>query len=298
MSWQHTKRYFKVSSFRKYIHLSKICKLVFGQFSGFLARCSVALRMRELCPGLRVCKCICHSLHLCCSEACKVLPRSCEDLARKIYNFFNSSAKRRAQFAEFQIFLELDILRMLHPRQTRLLSLLPVIIRILNQWDASRVFFDAKWLEERLESAERIHILLNDSITKAFYFFLEWILPKVTKMNEYFQSEKSIATFVHERMVSSYTEILTSFTRRDYICMTPVNDIRPGDESKWLPLNQLYLGINVMKQLLLPELSNKQQLVQDFKIKCRLFLVTLCIKLKQRYLFYFLRNKRLFHSEL
>lgn len=248
---------------------------------------NVASRMKELCPDLRVCKCICHSLHLCASEACKCLPRSCEDLARHIYNFFNSSAKRRAQFAEIQSFLDLDVMKMLHPSQTRWLSLSAVIDRIISQWNALRLFFDAKWIEERLESAERIHILLNDPATKTFYIFLQWVLPKVTKMNEYFQSEKSVATFVHDRMVNSYKELLTSFMRRDYICKTPVNDINPKDESKWLLMNQLYLGVGVMNRFLLPELSSKKEVVQDVKTKCRLFLVILCTQMKQRYLLYY-----------
>lgn len=49
---------------------------------------SVASRFRSACPGIYILKCICHSLHLCASEACKSLPRSIEDLARNIYNFF------------------------------------------------------------------------------------------------------------------------------------------------------------------------------------------------------------------
>lgn len=49
---------------------------------------SVATRFMEMCPGIKIVKCICHSLHICSSEACKVLPRSIEDLARDIYSFF------------------------------------------------------------------------------------------------------------------------------------------------------------------------------------------------------------------
>ncbi|XP_052130010.1 uncharacterized protein LOC127751073 [Frankliniella occidentalis] len=45
---------------------------------------SVMTRLKDLCPGIKVSKCICHYLHLCASEACKQLPRSAEDLARNI----------------------------------------------------------------------------------------------------------------------------------------------------------------------------------------------------------------------
>nr|CAH7749980.1 unnamed protein product [Callosobruchus chinensis] len=49
---------------------------------------SVASRFRENFKGIIILKCICHPLHLCASEACKNLPRTPEDLARNIYNFF------------------------------------------------------------------------------------------------------------------------------------------------------------------------------------------------------------------
>lgn len=49
---------------------------------------SVSTRFADLCPGIKIVKCICHSLHLCASEACKILPRSIEDLARDVYSFF------------------------------------------------------------------------------------------------------------------------------------------------------------------------------------------------------------------
>ncbi|XP_022818325.1 uncharacterized protein LOC111350857 [Spodoptera litura] len=47
---------------------------------------SVASRLKENLPGIFILKCVCHSAHLCASEACKELPRRCEDLAREIYN--------------------------------------------------------------------------------------------------------------------------------------------------------------------------------------------------------------------
>lgn len=66
---------------------------------------SVASRMKDLCPGLRVSKCICHSLHLCASEACKCLPRSCEGLARNIYIIFSIIVQREEHSSpNFKIF--------------------------------------------------------------------------------------------------------------------------------------------------------------------------------------------------
>ncbi|CAG9773288.1 unnamed protein product [Ceutorhynchus assimilis] len=68
------------------------CNVMFG------ANNSVVSRLRIDFPGIFTSKCICHSLHLCASEACKVLPRETEAMARDIYTFFNHSSKRQAQF--------------------------------------------------------------------------------------------------------------------------------------------------------------------------------------------------------
>lgn len=61
------------------------CNVMMGEFN------SVASRFKVLCPGIFISKCICHSLHLCSSQACKSLPKSIEDLARNIHNFFKVS---------------------------------------------------------------------------------------------------------------------------------------------------------------------------------------------------------------
>lgn len=67
------------------------CNAMMGQLN------SVASRLTENLPGITILKCICHSLHLCASEACKMLPRRCEDLARNIYGFFKNSSKRQVE---------------------------------------------------------------------------------------------------------------------------------------------------------------------------------------------------------
>jgi len=91
---------------------------------------SIASRMILNYPGISIWTCICHSLHLCASEACKILPKRCEDLVRQIYFFFLMSSKRNAQFVEFQEFCSTPIHKILHPSQTRWLSLHMVVSRL------------------------------------------------------------------------------------------------------------------------------------------------------------------------
>lgn len=115
------------------------CNVMMGKHN------SVVSRLKESCPGLFVMKCVCHSAHLCVSEACKSLPRACEDLTRNKYNYLNSS-KRQSEFKQFQSFLEIDLHKILHPAQTRWLSLCSVVSRLLEQWSALQLYFTDTWI--------------------------------------------------------------------------------------------------------------------------------------------------------
>jgi len=77
-------------------------------------------------------KCTCHSFNLCASYACKKLPRWVEDLARDVHNYIAGSPKRTAFYNKFQKFTKTAVHKILHPIQTRWLSLESVILRLLE----------------------------------------------------------------------------------------------------------------------------------------------------------------------
>jgi len=118
---------------------------------------------------------------LCVSEACKKLPRALEDMARNIYNFLKSSSKRQSELKEFQSFLNLEPHKILHPSQTRWLSLAAVVDRILEQWDSLKLYFTDTYLSQRLLVTEQIYHGLNDMFMKLGYLFLSWALPLFTR---------------------------------------------------------------------------------------------------------------------
>lgn len=86
-------------------------------------------RFKALNPNMFYIRCICHSLHLCASYACKTLPNSVELLPRNIYTFFNHSSKRLHEFKEFQDYFSIKPHKILYPSQTRWLSLEKVVNR-------------------------------------------------------------------------------------------------------------------------------------------------------------------------
>lgn len=244
---------------------------------------SVASRFRLMFPGIFILKCICHSAHLCASEACKQLPRSCEDMARAIFNFLHSSAKRQSTLKQFQKFLDLKPHSILHPSQTRWLSLEPVINRILDQWEALRLYFTDSYLDQKLLSTEHIYISLNDKFMKLYYYFLAWILPKFNEFNRYFQSQKVVISDLHDKIRCLYQEILLSFLKRNYVMTNDLNKLRPDNGENHLPDSQLYSGAQVLKHINAPELSNKIEQKKQFFMKCRQFLQTAALELKKRY---------------
>lgn len=91
--------------------------VMMGNISG------VQAKFRELLPNIFILGCVCHSFHLCASAATKKLPRNLEDFIRNIYNYFAHSSKRCEALQEFQLFLDLKPHKLLHPSQTRWLSL-------------------------------------------------------------------------------------------------------------------------------------------------------------------------------
>lgn len=91
---------------------------------------SFTSRLREVAPRVTVLKCFCHSIHLCASQAAKILPRMCEDLIRNIYTYFSHDAKRKCECGEYQSFCEVKPHKLLHVSQTKWLSLQMVVDRI------------------------------------------------------------------------------------------------------------------------------------------------------------------------
>jgi hypothetical protein len=83
----------------------------------------VQARFQEINPSIFVLGCTCHSTHLCASAAACKLPKSVEEFVRNIYNHFSNSSNRAERLEEFQHFLNMKPAKMLHPSQTRWLSL-------------------------------------------------------------------------------------------------------------------------------------------------------------------------------
>ncbi|CAH1383553.1 unnamed protein product, partial [Tenebrio molitor] len=189
---------------------------------------SVMSLLKNDVPSLFIMKCICHSFHLCASYACQKQPRFVEDVTRDIYNYFSSSPKRVGEFVEFQIFANVKIHKILHPCQTRWLSVHKVVKRILEQYGALYLYFnDAVMKKNDILAAENIFAKLQDPTTKLFLQFLDFILPLFNQLNLEMQSESPKIHVVYKNICNVLRTIYECFLKRNYIQSTEIENIDP-----------------------------------------------------------------------
>jgi hypothetical protein len=234
-------------------------------------------------PDLFVMKCICHSLALCASYACEKLPNETEKLVRSVYNYMQHSFKRQSEFQEFQIFLNLKPHKMLHPSQTRWLSLNLAVNRILEQFEALKLYFSAEINVSKAPGAEEIYQLLINPVNKLYLQFLEYVLPTFNSANLEFQSEIPKIQYLYSKMSGAYKLLLSYYIKPDYLKNTDVTKLQYRNPSNFLPLENIYLGPKVAIELNNKVLSNAQQ--HELRKNCLSFYVEAAHQIYKRFSF-------------
>nr|WP_253308757.1 hAT transposon family protein [Rickettsia endosymbiont of Ceutorhynchus assimilis] len=267
------------------------CKVPLENLIGFAAdnasvmqgnRTGVQARFKEVLPNIYTLGCVCHSVHLCASAAANKLPRSVEDFVRNIYNYFSNSSKRIDQLNECQIFCQVKPNKLLHPAQTRWLSLQAAVDRVLENWDALIIFFTNETFDQNLHSCNNILISLKNSVYKLYFYFLSYILDITNKLNLEFQSEKNKLHVLLKRVSDLFKNILRNYLDPEYIRANENNlkNIDPKNPRNFLTIDKVYLGTKV--EVLSQQNINQNDLA-NFKLKCLEFYVELSSQLKSRF---------------
>lgn len=262
-------------------------------------------------PNLFVMKCICHSFHLCASYACKQLPRGVEDFARDVYNYLKNSPKRLDDYKEFQNYLDIKPNKILHPSQTRWLSLLPVVERLIDQLPALTLYFQNAVLVDRLLAAETILEKCMAPSTILYLHFLKFVLPHFHDLNKEMQSESPKLFILYEKIFATYKTILECFIKPECMELTDREKSLSKDHSasleskilnldyelkdNHLPNDQVYLGGDVLALLLQEKfVRNMGEVeVENFQQKCVLFYTMSIKQIKERFPFQDLQRQRL-----
>ena len=232
---------------------------------------SLSTLLKTDIPNLFIMKCICHSFNLCASYACKCLPRWVEDMIRDIHNYF-LSPKQLGILKEFQEFAQTKPHKLLHPCQTRWLSLHSAVKRVLDQLPALILFFTHAVSEDKLLAAETILQKLNDPAAKLYLEFLDFVLPFFNDLNKEMQSEEPKLFLIHERVTATLSTFLECYIKEDHLHSTPVCSVHFRDPANFLPLEEIYLGGRVTASLCTnPNLD--KQLITSFRQRCLQFYI-------------------------
>lgn len=146
---------------------------------------------------------------------------------------------------DFQIFTNTKIDKLLHPAQTRWLSLESVVVRILEQYNALILFFTDAVTTERTVAAKTIFTRLEEPLTKCFLQFLEFVLAFFNNMNKEMPSSRPKIHKIHSNLSIIYKTILECFIKREIIHATTLDKINFKYPQNVLPLNDIYLGAKV-----------------------------------------------------
>ena len=258
---------------------SDTCNVMFGEHK------SVTSLMKVDLPHVVFVRCSCHSIHLCVSHACLKLSNSLEDTCRNIYAYFSRSSLRRQELKEFQEFVNVSPHKLLSYGQTRWLSLGACVERLLEQWDALRLYFTAVVSEKSDPSYITENILnnLNNPFIKAQLEFMQVQLKRTNEFNKIFQSDKPMLHALSSKVDKLLKEILSDFIQLRYVKECDPYTLNIHDENKHVPIAQVYVGIHATETLSNPPLCHDREGIKKFKIACLSFLIELVSQIRSRF---------------
>ena len=71
------------------------------------------------------------------------------------------------------------------------------------------------------------------------------------------------------------------FKREEINKVKDITMIDPEDDTKYLPVENIYLGSDIHSLLQSDEYINREELVKDVRIRCRQFMITACKEIKK-----------------
>ena len=230
-----------VSRGLQYQHLicfnSDTCNTMKGQRNG------VVRHLRDQQPDVLDLGCICHLENLALKAAMKSLPINVDSLLVDINTHFYMSVKRKDQLKEFCDFVNVTYKKILAHVETRWLSLLRVIARILEIWPALKSYFESHPDSEKPGRVRSITIQMCDDTTKLFLLFLSFLLPTINAFSTAFQATSYTTIHqLHPEMTRLTKRILCYFVDASVIDINDVINTPYEDQNHQLDDDKLEIG--------------------------------------------------------
>ena len=252
------------------------CSTMLGTHKGFQAY------LKQDIPSVFILGCVCHSFSLCASHASNTLPSWLESFLKDVCGYFARSSKRQHLFQIIQDVAQTPKHKMLKLAETRWLSRGALVRRILEQWEALRLFFQEESRTDKVDGASLIHKTMTALGTKYMLLFLSYILSKVDKMNIEFQSQYFRLSTLYSTISDEYRSILALFVKEEVIQKLKLRDIDVHNTALHKKVHDVDLGGRCESMLIKEPLGENEE---RFRCDCQKFLMELCAQMRKRIIF-------------
>lgn len=246
---------------------------------------SVSKLLQNDIPHLFILKCVCHSFALVASYASREIPDEVENLCKHIYNYFKSF-KRLTEYREFQNFVDIKPHKILHPCQVRWLSMVEVVNRLLEQYNALQLYFRQEYFENKTNQVLTIiHSSLENVITKLYLEFLKYVLCLFTDINKEFQSEHPKIYVLYAKIKQVYITLLENYIDPNYLANISIEQAQFRNPEHFLNIDSIYLGPYVAATLGNSDINFPKHEADRFKKRCLAFYIEAANQIYQRFPF-------------
>ncbi|XP_076673662.1 uncharacterized protein LOC143371906 isoform X2 [Andrena cerasifolii] len=216
---------------------------------------------------ISVFSCICHSMNLVASHACKHLPSHVEEFLHSIFTYFFRSPKHQSVSEGMQDFINFAKHKVLQPSRARWLGLSESVERVLNQWPDLFAVFAGAVTEGKSKIASKIFRNFNCPYTKAYVQFLNYVLNTFTGINRLFQSSKVLIHCLLPESLRLVRLLGGNFIKSEHITAPNIHEIDVYNEANLLPIRTIYIGAEAMatiNEIINSTLEDDQQIIQFY----------------------------------
>lgn len=150
--------------------------------------------------------------------------------------------------------------KLLHPSQTRWLSLESVVKRLISQYNALVLYFTQESYEDSLQGGVILEKLRKPEL-KLFLEFLAYVLPLFNKLNVLMQSEKPQIHKLYKEVTNILKTFLDCFIKPN-ILKNAIYDIEYRNPQNFLDINDMYFGSAISAS------QADKSILKAVKIKC------------------------------
>ncbi|CAL1526054.1 unnamed protein product [Lymnaea stagnalis] len=235
--------------------------------------------MRDL-PSVFTLGCICHSFTLCADHASQCLPLWLDTFIKNTCSYFTRTSKRQHVFQSLQEIANSQEHMSYKLSQTRWLSRGKVISCLLDQWDALLLFFQKEASAHKSDSAAEILTVMTTPGAKHSLLFVSYVLSKIARMDEEFQSENLRIHKVFASISDEYRNILDMFIKPEIMNAYHLADIDPTNATLHKQLEDIDVGGRCENLLLRQPLGDREP---EYRHDFLMFLSHLCAEIKRRF---------------